>query len=272
MASIREAVRRQFGTARPPSIEVDPGSIVRFSPHLPDELDDEEREQLSSQADELGPWLQGPFHLGGDLVVGGAWRKDRQWAELGAEFPGALAGQRVADIGCNAGYDAFMFSLRGAEYVLACEPYEFIEQARFLESIYETGTDFQRIGWQELDPERHGQFDLVHCNGLLYHERNPLELLEALRRITAPGGLLLLGSMMLADPALSDHVRFVPTDYYGDPTWWWVPGRLALRWMVETSGFDVERVLPEQPGLPGEFRTVNGYLQAIRVERSPAGP
>ena len=25
------------------------------------------------------PWLQGPFLLGGDLLIGGAWRNDQRW-------------------------------------------------------------------------------------------------------------------------------------------------------------------------------------------------
>ena len=59
-------------------------------------------------------------------------------------------------MGSNAGYDPFMFKLRGADHVLACEPFEFIEQALFLESVYRSGVDFQRIGWQQLDPETTG--------------------------------------------------------------------------------------------------------------------
>jgi SAM-dependent methyltransferase len=175
----------------------------------------------------------------------------------------------VLDVGSNAGYDPFMFSHRGADYVLACEPFEFIEQAHFLESIYKTGVDFQRIGWQDLDPAEHGVYDLVHCHGVLYHEPNPMGLLSRLWHLTAPGGTLLLGSMMLADPTLSEYARYVPLSYYGDPTWWWVPGRLALRWMIETAGFDVDGAFGESPGPPGEFETVNGYVRATRVDRPP---
>jgi hypothetical protein len=50
-----------------------------------------------------------------------------------------------------------------------------------------------------------------------------------------------------------------------------VPGRLALRWMLETCGLDVVDMLEVFPGPPGEFRTVNGYLRATRADRAP-GP
>ena len=271
MASIREAVERQLGTERPVAPEVDPASLVRFSASLPSELSDNERERLSARAEELQPWLQGPFLLGGDLVVGGAWRNDHRWIQLGEQLPADMSGMRVLDVGSNAGYDPFMFRLRGADYVLGCEPFQFIEQAHFLESVYDSGVDFQKLAWQELDPEQHGTFDLVHCNGVLYHEREPLALVERLGRMASPGGTVMLGSMMLEDPSLSEYARFVPGSYYGDETWWWVPGRLALRWMLETSGLDVVDVLEVFPGPPGEFRTVNGYLRATRADRGP-GP
>ena len=93
----------------------------------------------------------------------------------------------MLDVGSNAGYDPFMFHLRGAAYVLACEPFEFHEQALFLESVYRTGVDFQQIGWQDLDPEEHGTFDLVHCHGVLYHELHPMAMLAALAAMLAPG-------------------------------------------------------------------------------------
>jgi tRNA (mo5U34)-methyltransferase len=270
LTRIRDAVERQLGTMAPPSPEVDPTALVRFSPDLPADLEGDERTRLEARVEELQPWLQGPFLLGGELVIGGAWRSDERWIGLGVEVPADLRGMRVIDVGCNAGYDPFMFRLRSADYVLGLEPHDFIEQAHFLESIYRSGVDFQRLSWQELDPEAQGTFDLAHCNGLLYHARNPVGLIERLWRMLKPGGTLFLGSMMLADPTLSEYARFVPTSYYNDPSWWWVPGRLALRWILETSGFDVEGEFGEAPGPPGEFQTVNGYLRAARTERPPA--
>lgn len=268
MVGVRRAVQEQLGSECPAQAKVVLDELPRFSPDLPTELDPAERECLTAEAEELQPWLQGPFYLGGDLVVGRTWRNDARWLGLGERVPESLADQRVLDVGSNAGYDPFMFHLRGAEHVLACEPFEFIEQARFLERLYRTDIDFQPLGWQELDPEVHGRFDLVHCHGVLYHEAHPMAMLERLRAMVAPDGRLLLGSMMLADPELSEYARFVPGAYYGDRTWWWVPGRLALRWMIEATGFEITGEFGWHDGLPGEFRTSNGYLDAKLAERT----
>jgi hypothetical protein len=101
-----------------------------------------------------------------------------------------------------------------------------------------------------------------HCHGVLYHEMHPLALLQHLRAMLSDDGTLLFGSMMLADAELSEYARFVPHAYYGDPTWWWVPGRLAMRWMLEAAGLEVEETFGLSDGPPGEFATVNGYYRA----------
>ena len=263
MAAVRGAVEQQLGVERPPHADVDPADLVRFSDDLPETLDEQQRAELLARVDELQPWLQGPFYLGGDVVIGGAWRNDQRWLGFGREVPEDLSGVRVLDVGSNAGYDPFMFAKRGASDILACEPFEFINQAHFLEGIYRSGVDFQPLKWEDLDPVVHGTFDLVHCHGVLYHEPHPMAMLERLRAMLAPGGTMFLGSMMLADPELSEYARFVPGAFYGDPTWWWVPGRLCLRWMIETAGLDVLGEFGVHDGPRGEFAVVNGYFRAV---------
>jgi len=262
LAGIRSAVARQLGTERPPTPDVDPATLVRFAADLPQRLSAQERDELAARAEALHPWLQGPFLLAGDLVIGGTWRTDRRWSVLEPEVPTDLSRSRVLDVGSNAGYDAFMFNLRGAREVLACEPYEFHHQALFLESIYRTGVDFRQIGWEALDPAEHGRFELVHCNGVLYHERDPLGLLRRLRTMVTDDGVLLVGSMVLTDLELADHLRFVPDSYFGDPTWWWVPGRTAIHRLLRQAGLRTDGEFGLQPGPPGEFSVSTVYIRA----------
>ncbi|MGI8622842.1 MAG: DUF1698 domain-containing protein [Solirubrobacteraceae bacterium] len=268
MAGARAAVQQQLGSGRLAHLDVDASALVRFSAELPATLEPALRAELLARAEALQPWLQGPFLLGGDLVVGGTGRNDQRWQAL-TEYAADLSGQRVLDVGCNAGYDPFMFHLNGATEVLACEPYEFINQARFLEDVYRTGVRFEPLAWQDLDAREHGTFDLVHCHGVLYHDAHPVAMLGRLRSMLAPGGRLLLGSMMLADPELAEYARFVPNAYNADPTWWWVPGRLALRWMLEAVGLRITAEFGHHDGPAGEFATINGYFEAVLSDPAP---
>jgi len=154
------------------------------------------------------------------------------------EHVGDLKGKRVLDVVSNAGHDS-----------------------SFLEAIDPTGVDFRQISWQQLDPSEHGRFDFVHCHGVLYHEPNPLGMLLRLRSMLADGGEMLFGSMLHASADKTEYIRFVPDAYAGDKTWWFVPGRLAMRWMLEVTGFEVEELLLAE-GPAGEFRTLNGYFRA----------
>lgn len=255
---------RQIGTAAQAE---DLRTLPRFSPNLPATLPPERVVQLEREIASLEPWLQGPFLLADDFVIPGLWRNDQRWQMLD-EHLGDLAGKRVLDVGSNAGYDPFMFKLRGAGEVVGCEPFTFVHQARFLESIYQTGVDIRQIGWQQLDPDELGRFDLLHCNGVLYHEPNPLGMLLRLRSMLADDGEMLFGSMLHGSDEQSQYIRFVPDAYAGDRTWWFVPGRLAMRWMLEVSGFEIEE-LSVSEGPRGEFRTVNVYFRARPVNVAP---
>jgi tRNA (mo5U34)-methyltransferase len=266
---IRRASARVLGQTRMIAQQQLLAEAPDFSPDLPEELPPQRVAELEAKVAELEPWLQGPFKLAGNFVIPGVWRNDLRWEWLGQNLPPGIRGQRALDIGSNAGYDPFMFKLSGAVEVLACEPSEFIDQAMFLETVYRSGVDFQRIGWDQLDPDVHGRFRFVHCRGVLHREANPMLLLQKLRTMIAEDGELLFGSMLHASSEQSEYLRFVPDAYAGDPTWWFLPGRLAMRWMLEAAGFETEELIVSQ-GVRGEFPTIDAYFRARPT--TPAKP
>jgi SAM-dependent methyltransferase len=235
----------------------------------PPDLPLAELNELAARAAELGPWEQGPFPLGPGLVAGNAGGDERRWRELDPYLAEDVVGTRVLDVGSGAGYDCFAFAARGATEVVGCEWTAAIEQARFLEGVYSSGATFEDWNWEDLDPERQGTYDIVHCHGVLQRVAAPMKLLGRLWRMTAPDGVLMLGSSLLDSPDLSRYTAFAPiTAERSAPEW--IPGRLTLRWMVETSGFDPGAWLGEQPSRGASPPTTEAYIRARRSERPPA--
>jgi predicted O-methyltransferase YrrM len=244
---------------RAPSRQIDPARLTKFSEHVQSELSAERRSYLASLAGQLGPWVEGPFLLGGDLVVGAEERSDLHWEELRKHLPEDLSGKRVLVVGSNAGYDAFMFRLLGADFVLAIErSHRLHRQAVFLESLYKAGIDFRQASWQDLRPEVQGRFDVIHCPGVANRELHPVLMLGRLRQMLDANGAALIGSALLTSAEHSEYVRFVGEECNGDPGWWWVPGIGALRRMLRAAGLQLEEEITLTDEIPAPtfyFRT-----------------
>lgn len=153
----------------------------------------------------------------------------------GHGFPGDFSGKTVLDVGCNAGFYAFVAKLRGAKRVLGIEvlPHYF-QQALLLREILAVDVEFeQRDGHQAL--EGLDEFDVVLNTGLLYHLQNPMDLLTKLARVTRE--LMYCETEMLTDPAYAEHAWFVEGEYCGDRTNWWIYGPRCAERMIRAAGF-----------------------------------
>jgi len=95
---------------------------------------------------------------------------------------GSLAGKRVLDLGCNAGFWSLAALDAGADFILGVEGRQmYTDQA---ELVFEAkGVDRNRYRFLvgdlfELDLDREAPFDIVLCLGLLYHVSKPMSLFE----------------------------------------------------------------------------------------------
>jgi hypothetical protein len=157
-----------------------------------------------------------------------------------AGLPASLAGSRVLNLGLLGREDRDRFEGLGAE-----------------EIIEETSPLGDR-------PGPAGGFDFVHCGALPVDGRQLL-VLSRLWRLAAPSASLLLGSRVLDDVEASRCLGVTATPASGFE---WIPGRLALRWMVECAGFDVLRWLAAET-VTGDPAVPLAYLTARRSDRIP---
>jgi SAM-dependent methyltransferase len=217
----------------------------------------------------LGLFLHGPFPLPGNRVTNSAWDCRGKLGAYGkAGILQKLAGARVLDVGCNAGYDTFLLSSLGAIEAVGLEPNGFYHQACFLNAIYDMpGVSFVNLGWQDLELRYFGGFDFVNCQGLIYHVKEPMLLLKKLASIMQPGATLLMESHVLSEECTQS--QFIEGAFWGDETYWWIFGAECLMGMLRASGFtdvsmpfkaDCDSRNPLNPKL-----TVEGYLAGARA-------
>jgi tRNA (mo5U34)-methyltransferase len=100
---------------------------------------------------------------------------------------GTLAGKRVLDLGCNAGFWSLHAIEAGADFVLGIEGIQaYVEQARL---VFEAkGVDAGRFRFEQgniFEQELSERFDIVLCLGLMEHISKPLELFEIIRGVGA---------------------------------------------------------------------------------------
>jgi SAM-dependent methyltransferase len=207
---------------------------------------DDELAALRTAIDRMPDWDGSPpaadASRPGTEPADAAPARDRErWAAIDDQLERPVTGQRVLVVGGDVAADAAAFAARDAGEILEC------------------------ADWETLDPERHGTFDIVHCHDLVHRVLEPISLLRRLRAMTAPGGILLLSSMMLADPERSEYLRFVPGQHAGDSACWFIPGRLAIRWMVLAAGFEIEAEFGEHEGPRDRIPVVCAYLRAVAM-------
>lgn len=230
--------------------------------------------------DALLPFCQSPFLLPDHRIVQGPWLGQYKVDHfpLCDLTPETVAGKRVLDIGCNAGFDTFMLASMNPAEIIGIEPSPFYYQALFLWTVYHCpNLRFLHTGWQSLDHAALGTFDLINCEGILYHEHSPAQLLIALYSLLAPGGRLILETHVTLDD--DDKARFVEGNFWGDINWWWIPSVPTTCALLRACGYDDVQVRASNP-VPSKnpadpLRTLEGVPvggRAFITARRPTDP
>ncbi len=152
-------------------------------------------DRLQSKLINLHPWRKGPLELGG-INIDTEWRSDWKWNRLKPHMD--LEGHRILDIGSGNGYFGLRMLAAGAQLVVGIDPtlvfvMQWLAMQRFCPDI---NNFVLPLGIEDL-PESTEHFDSVFSMGVLYHRRRPVEHLERLKKLTKPGGQVVLETLVL---------------------------------------------------------------------------
>jgi SAM-dependent methyltransferase len=179
---------------------------------------------------------------------------------------GELAGGRLLDVGCNAGYNSihaalmYRFRATGVDIVP-----RHIEAARFLAGLADASCEFLLASAETFN--RPGEFDVILHFGTLYHLPNPLLSLRTTCDNLRPGGYLALETQVYDHPEDGNICYFMHMQN-NDQTNFWALSTSVLTRCLELIGFREVRQLTRvfAPGLGSNMARI------ILVARKPEKP
>ena len=180
---------------------------------------------------------------------------DQVWALIKPTFPVDLKGASMLDIGCNAGFFSILAKLRGAGRILGVEFFPmFFEQAEYIRKIWQMDMEYRLMDAHNVG-KIDEQFDLVMFAGILYHLKNPLQVLEYIgdrcrdavvvesevipddRRNLLMARMGPLGNIKLTATTKGFMKFYERDELNGDNSNWWAPDTECLLGMLRVAGF-----------------------------------
>jgi tRNA (mo5U34)-methyltransferase len=218
-----------------------------------DDCSGPERECLITALQAFHPWRKGPFALFG-IPIDTEWRSDWKWARV-APHIGALAGRRVLDVGCGNGYFGWRMLQAGAATVVGIDPMPaYLMQHLAIHTYIARGggpTSNYLLPLKFEDLPAMAPFDLVVSMGVLYHRREPVAHLRALRDRAGTDAAVVVETLIVrTGPTLVAPQRYARMRNVHA-----VPDVATLERWFETAGYRSARVVDVTPTTISEQRS-----------------
>jgi tRNA (mo5U34)-methyltransferase len=200
------------------------------------------------------PWRKGPFDIHG-VFVDSEWRSDWKWDRL-KDHIRPLKDRLALDVGCGNGYHCWRMAGAGARAVLGIDPTPlYVMQYLAVQHFMRSSKAFVLPLALENLPPNLRIFDTVFSMGVLYHRRSPIDHLIDLRNCLAPGGELVLETLVIDG---GEGVTLMPEDRYARMrNVWFIPSRATLESWLRRCGFTAVRLVDVSVTSTGEQRVTS---------------
>jgi tRNA (mo5U34)-methyltransferase len=233
-------------------------------------LDDASRADLRDKLLKLSPWRKGPFDIGG-IDLDAEWRSDLKWDRV---LPGleSLEGRKVCDIGANSGYYMYRMLAQNPKFVLGLDPtiryyYQFLALQKLVEKnqLY-----YEPFGLEEMVhfPKF---FDTVFCMGILYHHRDPINILRMINESMVKGGQIIVESQGI--PGDGPYALFPEKTYAKVRGTYFVPtAECLVNWLKKSWFENIEVMYVSEMSTdeqrPTEWMTRQSYKDYVQEDQS----
>ena len=190
-------------------------------------------------------------------------------------FGGSLAGKRVLDLGCNAGYWSLRAVDAGCDFVLGIDGRQMhIDQANLvfeLQGVEPSRYQFIPGDVYATDLSIGAPFEIAFCLGLLYHVSDPMTLIQRISEVNTellvidtgvtplPGKFFQLAHDSEEDPRNALRDQFVLN-----------PSRQAVIALAASAGYSVATLRPAFDSYEGALDYKHGSRRAFLCARDPS--
>jgi tRNA (mo5U34)-methyltransferase len=199
-----------------------------------EELSDAQYADLLKSIKDLLPWRKGPFRLFGH-TIDSEWQSHLKWDRIAPHLPD-LKGKVIADIGCNNAYYMFRMAAHDPSLVIGFDP---MPRFCYAFQLVNRFAGFDNLRYELLGAEHmhyfRRLFDVVFCMGVLYHNRNPIQILTGIWESMKPGGELILESQGI--PGDGSYALFPEDRYAKMRNVWFFPTVDCLVNWTKKAGF-----------------------------------
>ena len=199
------------------------------------EIETEKNPKISELAKMLKPWRKGPFKIN-DLFIDSEWRSYIKWNSLKPHLD--LENKDILDVGCNNGYYMFRMLEMNPKSITGFDPSALFNlQFEFINSFIKSDIEYKLLGVEHI-PYYEKKFDVIFCMGVLYHRKDPIDMLKELKAGLNKGGEVILDTLMIEG---SKEYALSPMRYAKMKNVYFIPTLKALYNWIERAKFsDVE--------------------------------
>ncbi len=191
----------------------------------------EENPEILKLAKMLMPWRKGPFKIN-DIFIDSEWKSYIKWNTIKKFLD--LENKDILDVGCNNGYYMFRMLEFSPKSITGFDPSALFNlQFEFINSFIKSNIEYKLLGVEHI-PFYEKKFDVIFCMGVLYHRRDPIDMLKELKAGLKKNGEIILDTLIIEG---SGEYALSPIRYAKMKNVYFIPTLKALYNWIERAGF-----------------------------------
>ncbi|MEO1923024.1 MAG: tRNA 5-methoxyuridine(34)/uridine 5-oxyacetic acid(34) synthase CmoB [Nautiliaceae bacterium] len=179
----------------------------------------------------LKPWRKGPFKIN-NLFIDSEWKSYIKWNSLKPHLN--LKDKDILDVGCNNGYYMFRMLEMNPKSITGFDPSALFNlQFDFINQFIKSNIDYKLLGVEHI-PYYEKKFDVIFCMGVLYHRRDPIDMLKELKAGLKKDGEVILDTLIIEG---NEDIALSPVRYAKMKNVYFIPTLKALYNWIEKAKF-----------------------------------